>query len=45
MKSDALPVLKKREIDWAQYLDFTRFTEVAEIENQQLEKFRNGFNI
>lgn len=45
MKDDSFPIVNKREIDWAQYLDFTRFIETAEIENEQLAKFRNDFKL
>jgi hypothetical protein len=40
-KSTFTPMLKKREIDWAQYLDFTRFIESGESDNDVLEKFKN----
>ena len=39
--NDSLPITSKREIDWAQYLDFTLFIESGEIGNDDLEKFKN----
>ena len=41
--NDSLPIKSKREIDWAQYLDFTLFIKLGEIENEQLDKFRKDF--
>lgn len=42
-ENDSFPRVRKREIDWAQYLDYTLFIEAGEIENEQLDKFRNDF--
>lgn len=42
--SNSFPITGKREIDWAQYLDFTRFIESGEIGNDDLDKFKNDFN-
>lgn len=44
-KNTTFPVAKKREINWAQYLDFTRFIESGEIGNDDLDKFRNDFTL
>jgi len=38
-------IKKKREIDWSQYLDFTRFIESGEIENDELDKYRRDFTL
>ena len=35
-KNDSFPITNKKEIDWAQYLDFTKFIESEE--NDDLEK-------
>jgi hypothetical protein len=42
--NDSLPITSKREIDWAQYLDFTLFIESGEIGNDDLEKYKSDFN-
>lgn len=39
------PIVNKREIDWAQYLDFTKFIESGEIGNDDLNKFKNDFTL
>jgi hypothetical protein len=45
-KIENTPFLKsiRKEIDWTQYLDFTRFIE-EDTDNEQLDKFRNDFDI
>ncbi|MCK4380781.1 MAG: hypothetical protein KAW51_06535 [Candidatus Lokiarchaeota archaeon] len=40
-ENDSFPITSIREIDWAQYLDFTLFIESEE--NDDLEKFKNDF--
>ncbi len=45
MKEAVFPEVNTREIDWVQYLDFTRVVEAEEFENEQLAKFRNDFNL
>ncbi len=42
--SNSFPKVRKREIDWAQYLDFTKFIESGEIGNDDLDKFKSDFN-
>ena len=39
--NNSVPITSKREIDWAQYLDFTLFIESGEIGNDDLEKFKS----
>jgi hypothetical protein len=39
-KNSFTPIPRRREIDWAQYLDFTRFMESGEIGNDDLTKFQ-----
>ncbi len=41
LKNTSLPIIKKKEINWAQYLDFTRFIESEEIGNDELYKFQS----
>jgi hypothetical protein len=36
-------ILEKEEIDWAKYLDYTRFFEPAEINNITQELFKEDF--
>jgi hypothetical protein len=43
-ENDSFPRVKKREIDWAQYLDYTLFFESGELKNVQLDKFRNDLS-
>ena len=36
-------IIEKEEIDWAKYLDYTRFFEPAEINNITQELFKEAF--
>ena len=40
IKNNSFPIAKKREIDWAQYLDYTLLIEAGEIGNDELDKFQ-----
>ncbi|MFX1572607.1 MAG: hypothetical protein ACFFB0_07655 [Promethearchaeota archaeon] len=42
-KSDIAPSSKKKEFDWAKYLDYTRFYEPGEINNIAQERFKKDF--
>ncbi len=44
MDYQSCPRVRKREIDWAQYLDFTLFIEPGEIKNEKLNKFTFDFS-
>ena len=36
-------VMEKEEIDWAKYLDYTRFLQPAEINNFSQEQFKKAY--
>jgi hypothetical protein len=36
-------IIEKEEIDWAKYLDHTRFLQPGEINNYSQEQFKNDF--
>ena len=38
-----IPSTEKKEIDWAKYLDYTRFFEPAEVNNTSLELINRDF--
>ena len=42
-KSDIASSSEKEEIDWAEYLDYTRFFEPGEINNIAQELFKKDF--
>lgn len=44
LKKAPLPKQTRKEISWAQYLDYTLFIEQDD-ENEQLEKFVNDFSL
>ncbi|MFX1572780.1 MAG: hypothetical protein ACFFB0_08525 [Promethearchaeota archaeon] len=40
IKNIPFPIVKKREIDWTQYLDYTLLIEAGETGNDELDKFQ-----
>ncbi len=42
-KISIIQISEKEEIDWAEYLDYTRFFKPAEINNISLDLFQEDF--